>query len=471
MARIHIIGGGFRGMACAFLARQAGHEVTLIEAARRLGGILNCVSWKGFHLDFGCHLFDNVDDRATSLIFEMAGGEDVFHSVNVRYASKTMNETVEGIAIPSFQELPEEIKSSILFDLVKTCSQPGTPPENLGMALAGRFGNEIALRLIPMAAKMFAGDPDNLAGSALKIGLFRRVRFLDDDVARWLKSLPALDDRLAVSSVVDPLEFCTDVSRWSFRNFYPARGGMESFTKATERTLRGMGVDILLRAEIKRVRQVGEIFETELATGEILSADLAFSALAPEANERLFLGKGTLSELTWAVPMVLVYFSVPTDELTGVHYLHNFNDRELTFRASAPGLYGRQIKSDGTTYVCAELPTTRDGQVWTEAETLIPDIWHELQLDGLISRGAQHEDFHILRIPKSYSVGRVGHEARLAEVQADLVRCYPSVHFSADMFFAKSEILAEVMRIAEAKLGWNQGSQLGTLQGASVSAR
>lgn len=73
MERVQIIGGGFRGIVLAYLARQAGHEVTLIEAGKRLGGVLNCVSWNGFDLDLGCHLFDNVDDRATSLVFEIAG--------------------------------------------------------------------------------------------------------------------------------------------------------------------------------------------------------------------------------------------------------------------------------------------------------------------------------------------------------------------------------------------------------------
>ena len=38
MGRIAIIGGGWAGLAAAVLATQEGHEVTLFEASRQLGG-------------------------------------------------------------------------------------------------------------------------------------------------------------------------------------------------------------------------------------------------------------------------------------------------------------------------------------------------------------------------------------------------------------------------------------------------
>lgn len=454
MERVQIIGGGFRGIVLAYLARQAGHEVTLIEAGKRLGGVLNCVSWNGFDLDLGCHLFDNVDDRATSLVFEIAGGTNAFHPVEVHYASKAGGEVVDGIAIPSFQGLPVEDQARMLFDLIATCSEEQPDPASLGASLTGRFGSGIASRLRPMAAKMFAEDPDLLAASALEMGLFRRVRFLDDDVARLLKTLPALDDRLAVSSVTAPMEFYSDVRERPYRNFYPSRGGMGGFTNAAAQTLDRMGVDIRLETGIEQVETNGDTHETRLSSGDTLISDCLFSTLTPDANERLFLKRQRLSDLTWAVPMALIYFSVRADDLTGLHYMHNFNEAELMFRGSAPGLYGRQIKSDGTTYVCAEMPTRMDGIAWTETEAMVPRIWEELQTSALVRPGAAFEAFHILRAPKSFSVGRIGHARELARVQDELASRHPAVHFSADMAFAKSAILSEVMKSAKDDLGW-----------------
>ncbi len=53
MARIVVIGGGFGGLASAARLAKLGHEVTLVEAAPRLGGALGYVERDGFRWDAG----------------------------------------------------------------------------------------------------------------------------------------------------------------------------------------------------------------------------------------------------------------------------------------------------------------------------------------------------------------------------------------------------------------------------------
>lgn len=53
MARIVVIGGGFGGMASAARLAKLGHEITLVEAAPRLGGALGTVHQDGFTWDSG----------------------------------------------------------------------------------------------------------------------------------------------------------------------------------------------------------------------------------------------------------------------------------------------------------------------------------------------------------------------------------------------------------------------------------
>lgn len=53
MARIVVIGGGFGGMASAARLAKLGHDVTLVEAAPRLGGALGYVEKDGFRWDAG----------------------------------------------------------------------------------------------------------------------------------------------------------------------------------------------------------------------------------------------------------------------------------------------------------------------------------------------------------------------------------------------------------------------------------
>lgn len=53
MARVVVVGGGFGGMASAARLAKLGHDVTLLEAAERLGGALGLVEQDGFTWDSG----------------------------------------------------------------------------------------------------------------------------------------------------------------------------------------------------------------------------------------------------------------------------------------------------------------------------------------------------------------------------------------------------------------------------------
>ena len=53
MARVVVIGGGFGGLASAARLAKLGHDVTLLEAAARIGGALGYVEEEGFRWDSG----------------------------------------------------------------------------------------------------------------------------------------------------------------------------------------------------------------------------------------------------------------------------------------------------------------------------------------------------------------------------------------------------------------------------------
>lgn len=445
MAQIQIFGGGFRGLVAAYLARMSGHEVRLIEAGKSLGGVLNSVPWNGLHLDLGCHLFDNTSDETTAIIFDMAGGEEAFHPVEVRYGSRTDGATVEGMAIPSFENLTHDRQARMLLGLFEAIEADAGDVTTLSQALETRFGPALARALLPMARKMFAEEPGALSSSALDMGLFKRVSFLDDDLSRRLKQLPEVDDRLAVSSAAAPLEFYSDVSRFPYRNFYPNQGGMGGFTKAAGETLAAIGVEMTIGQGIEEVRQHKDGIATRLSTGEEITGDIGISTFAPDAAERVFLGRDTLAGLTHSVPMVLFYFAVRPDALTGVHYMHDFRDDDLAFRCSAPGLYGNQVNDEGMTYVCAEVPTDMEGDLWADPDAFVPSVWSQMINAGIVQQDGEFRAFRVLKTPKSYSVGAVGYEVALERCNHDLEASFPSVRFSKSLTFGKATIMAEIL--------------------------
>jgi protoporphyrinogen oxidase len=444
MAKVVIYGGGFRGMVGAYYQSRAGHDVTLLERSRQLGGVLNCVSWNGFHLDFGCHLLDHSSDETTTDLFDMAGGQAAFHPVEVKYASRCEAAPCHGVAIPDLTYLDKNVRARMLLEMVARASGETMPSDDLGSAIARRFGGTASQYLIPMMAKMFALQPSELASSVLEMGLFKRLRFLDETPARFLKNLPRLDDIIAVSSASNPLEFYPDTSAYPYRNFYPSSGGMGAFSNAVAAQLATMGVEIVLEAGIEDVQSTAMGLETTLTSGRKIIADRAISALAPDVAERQFLNTDSIAERTHAVPMILIYFALHPDHLTGMTYMHNFNVADLTFRNSAPGLYGKQVNDDGLTYICAEIPTNVDGPVWSHTEDYVAQVFEEMRACGLVTDRAVFVDSHVIRARKSYSVAKVGQEAAITDVLGRLNQNTDRISFAGSMAFSKAAILAEM---------------------------
>ncbi len=63
-----VIGGGWAGIACALELSEAGHPVTLYEAAKQLGGRARGVDWNGIRIDNGQHLMIGAYDETLRLL-------------------------------------------------------------------------------------------------------------------------------------------------------------------------------------------------------------------------------------------------------------------------------------------------------------------------------------------------------------------------------------------------------------------
>lgn len=73
--RIAVVGGGWAGLAAAVELATHGQSVTLLEAARQLGGRARSVDWDGIRIDNGQHLFIGAY-RETLRLMQRVGGAD-----------------------------------------------------------------------------------------------------------------------------------------------------------------------------------------------------------------------------------------------------------------------------------------------------------------------------------------------------------------------------------------------------------
>ena len=65
---VAVIGGGWAGIACAVELADAGHPVTLFEAAKQLGGRARGVDWNGIRIDNGQHLMLGAYEATLALL-------------------------------------------------------------------------------------------------------------------------------------------------------------------------------------------------------------------------------------------------------------------------------------------------------------------------------------------------------------------------------------------------------------------
>ena len=86
-----VVGGGFAGIAAAYLLAREKYGVCLIDSASRLGGAMNGFEWNGFQLDVGCQLRENKDPGIAEMFVDLLYGEveAVEHSIASITASAT----------------------------------------------------------------------------------------------------------------------------------------------------------------------------------------------------------------------------------------------------------------------------------------------------------------------------------------------------------------------------------------------
>ena len=413
-----VVGGGFQGIVGAYLLSRAGHDVVLIDGAKTgadLGGIMSSRIWKGFFLDFGCHLFANTDDKPTAVIMDLIG-EDNVHPVKVSYASIINRQKTEGFAIPDLESYGEDSTRQILDQLleaVAVCHAPSS--KDLQGALVARFGPIAGSYLSDAARKMYQIEPTEISDDAFGMTLFQRIRIAEDSVADILKESPKLDARVASSSQADPMRFWRDkAQKFPFREFYPNQHGMRGFCERASNRLQELGTSLQLGQSVERVRLANDRASISLANGEQFTGDHVLWTSGIEAlGKALGLGD-SITRHIHHLPTVLYYFVIEEGTEGPYTYIHDYDMEDLVFRASAPGTYGTNVCPEGLSYVCGEVPTKLGSPLWNNPESFASQVWDEFQLYDVV-RCPQPSNLLTMKAQSSYKLPKTGYRQAAAQ--------------------------------------------------------
>lgn len=408
-----IVGGGFKGMISAYLLREQGFEVTLLEKAPFLGGIMHSRHWKDYVVDNGVHLFDSIPKPLGEIISTVMDGK-VFN-VDFNYASAYNKVTTPGLAIPDYTAIDDTNKKQILFELAQQLTHiPSETPASLYQHFQERYGNSAADLMNESFSFIYRVPAESVEPNCINQTAFHRLKFLPDDVALELKKHPVLDDRLAAMRVnlgkVDDLI-----------SMYPGERGMLGFCEKMTEALIKMGVNVLTGTAIEFMEFVPSGVSCTLTNGETLSADHLWWAGLFSQLALTWKGDARLEELLHGTPMVLYYFEVKQAYVQDYTYFHQFSAGQRVFRPAAAGSYGQQVSSEGNTFITVECPCEKGGDLWDSPENFAQEVWLECVDMGILAADTpQFLDFDFVKAPVTHRFAKCGYESIAQELEGEI---------------------------------------------------
>lgn len=430
-----VVGGGFAGLVAAYLLASEGRDVTVVSASP-LGGVSGGISWRGFSLDLGCHIFGNSDDRTTEVLLALL--DDNVLPVHMRFASKFGGRRLEGFELPDLASVADS--AQMVFEIAEAVCKDHPPAQNLAELLEQRFGPTAASAAGKAFAKIYRTDPACVAPEAIAATCFKRIRVAEDSIANILKQSPAMDAVIAAGSQDDPMRFHGECERAPFRAFYPSVGGMAGFVASARRVLEDMGVEFVLGEAIQEM-QLGASVTVKTKSATVTGERCVWTA-GVGALESTLLGEKSLVGTSHGVPMSLFYFDFAAEQSGVYSYVNNYDSEQLVFRAALPGSYGQGTNCPpGRRYLCCEVPTSKDSDVFLNPGAFAAQVWQEASSLGVV-RGT-YDHVKTLTTPVSYKVP-TAHYGALAKPIIERFSHLETLVVTDEWAFTKNAIIVDL---------------------------
>ena len=396
---IVVVGAGPAGLAAAWSAARAGHEVTVVESSDRVGGMAASFEVAGVRVDHGSHRLHPAADPAVLADVRRLLGSDL--QTRTRHGRIRLSD--RWVAFPLrpadlVRRLPPRFAAGAAFDAL---ASPWRRPRRdtfdevvragLGPTVAGQF-------YAPYARKLWDTDPGQLAGE-----LARR--------------------RVSASSPADVLRRLAGRERTERSTFLYPRTGFGAICERLAEAAGAAGAKLTFGARVVGIDTAGaDRVAVTLAGGATLDADRVWStaplpALArmvrPAPPDGVLEAAGRLRHRA----VVLVYAVVDRPQWTPFD-AHYFPGPEVAAaRVSEPKNY-RDNPDDppDRTVVCAEVPCWEGDPTWSaEPEQLAADLDACLVRLGLPP--LQPVAVEVRRLPRVYPVYPPGFEWDLSALE------------------------------------------------------
>lgn len=392
MARVVVLGGGPAGLAAAWKAAEAGHEVVLLERSARAGGAAASTSVDGIRVDHGSHRLHAATPPPVLADLRQLLGADLQRRQRrgrIRLEGRWVGFPLRAIDLA--RHLPRGFVAAAARDAVlaplrreREDSYAEVLRAGLGPTMLDRFYG-------PYARKLWGLEPDQIAGEQAR----RRV---------GARSPAALANRV--------------LRRGQPGFFYYPRTGFGAIAEALGRAAAGAGADLRFGISAEAVRlhdtgvQVG-------AGGGTVRGDVLLSTIPLPLLARLAEAEPTVLEAAAGLrsrAMVLVHLALEGRPYTpfDAHYLPG-PETPVT-RISEPTNYRDGDDPPDRTVLTAELPCAQGDATWTAQPEALRDLVLAA-LEGACLPRPVVRTAAVRRLPQAYPVVDRSAPARLAAVE------------------------------------------------------